>query len=83
VKFAYRLTVDRATQVTWHFREVAAGTRLTYEEEFTVEALEKEAFRQLQPAQRRTIQLILYMNIVGMIASTIAIVAWGIAFALQ
>jgi hypothetical protein len=37
----------------------------------------------LRPDQRKTIQTILYIHIVGMVSSVMAIVAWGIAFALQ
>lgn len=120
-KLAYRLTVERETQVTWRFQEVPSGTRVTYQEEFKVQADEKEFFSQsvrdviqdwlknikrytelrkgriqriakwfvdrhylhLRPDQRKTIQTILYMHIVGMISSVMAIVAWGIAYALR
>ncbi len=120
-KLAYRLTVERDTQVTWRFQEVSSGTRLTYQEEFNVEADEKELFSQsvrdviqawlknikrytelregrikkiakwcvdrfylrLRPDQRKTIQTILFMHIVGMVSSIMAILAWGIAFALK
>ncbi len=120
-QFAYRLTVDRDTQVTWRFMNVSAGTRLTYEEEFLVDTQEQEAFYssvyqvvqdwlqnikryselrhgrgqrllkwlldrfylRLRPDQRKTVQVILFMHGVGMIASVMAIIAWGIAFALR
>jgi len=118
---AYRLTVARGTRVTWRFQKVSAGTRLTYEEVFTVETEEREVFEQavrktiqdwllnfkrygelrqgkwqgllkwlldryylpMRPDQRKAVQIILYMNIVGMLASTVAIIAWGIAFGLK
>jgi hypothetical protein len=37
----------------------------------------------LRPDQRKTIQAILFMHIVGMVSSAMAIIAWGIAFALR
>lgn len=40
-------------------------------------------FLHLRPDQRKTVQMILYMHAVGIISSLMAIVAWGIAFALQ
>jgi hypothetical protein len=40
-KLAYRLTVEQKTHVTWRFQEISTGTRLTYQEEFKVEADEK------------------------------------------
>ena len=43
-QFAYRLTVDRETRITWYFRNVSVGTRLTYEEEFLVDPREREDF---------------------------------------
>jgi hypothetical protein len=120
-KLAYRLMVERDTQVTWHFQEVSSGTRLIYQEEFKVNEDEKEDFSQsvrdviqdwlknikrytelregrlqraakwfvdhhylhLRPDQRKTIQAILFMHIVGMISSVMAIIAWGVAFALK
>jgi len=120
-KLAYRLTVEQKTRVTWRFQEVSSGTRLTYQEEFDVEADERENFSQLvrdviqewlnnikryselregrvqrfvkwlvdrhylhlRPDQRKTVQTILFMHIVGMVSSVMAIIALGVAFALK
>jgi hypothetical protein len=38
-------------------------------------------YLQLGPDQRKTVQVILFMHAVGMMASVIAIIAWGIAIA--
>ncbi len=119
-KLAYCLTVERKTRVTWRFQEVKSGTRLTYEEEFSVAPDEKDGFSQsvkdiiqewlnnikrylelrggrfqrfikwfldrhflhLRPDQRKTVQVILYMHAVGIVSSAMAIIAWGIAFAI-
>lgn len=40
-------------------------------------------YLRLRPDQRKTVQVILFMHGVGAIASTMAIIAWGIAFALK
>lgn len=45
-KFAYRLTVDRGTEVCWTVQSVAQGTRLIYLEEFDPEGYEVEDFSQ-------------------------------------
>jgi len=120
-QLAYKLTVDRKTTVTWRFKDLREGTRITYEEKFEVQPGENESFSnsvhnviqewlqnikryvelreghgqrlikwfldrfylRLRPDQRKTIQLIFFMHGVGIIASIIAIIAWGIAFALK
>jgi uncharacterized protein YndB with AHSA1/START domain len=43
-KFAYHLTNDRDTRVTWTFQNSAQGTRLTYEELFLVGQTGEEEF---------------------------------------
>lgn len=40
-------------------------------------------FLHLRPDQRKTVQMILYMHAVGIMSSVMAIIAWGIAFALR
>ena len=42
-KFAYRLTSDTQTTVSWIFQEIAQGTRIIYEEEFLVRDEQDEA----------------------------------------
>ncbi len=46
-KLAYRLSANTQTSVTWTVQQVAQGTRIIYEEEFTItEDQDKEAFNQ-------------------------------------
>lgn len=40
-------------------------------------------YLQMDPEQRKTVQLILFMHGVGMIASVMAIIAWGFSFAIH
>ena len=43
-KFAYRLTVERQSRVTWTFQDVGRGTRVIYHEEFLVDDDEADQF---------------------------------------
>ncbi len=45
-KFAYNLTVNCQTKVTWLFQDVSKGTRVIYEEEFLAEEVKDEEITQ-------------------------------------
>ncbi len=114
-RFAYRTLTDTQATVVWTFQDVAAGTRVIYQEDFLAEGrqgaemetqvrqivrgwlfnikryseLRRNRFERilrrladryylaLQPDQRRVILTILFTHFVGIIASIMAIVAFG------
>jgi uncharacterized protein YndB with AHSA1/START domain len=43
-KFAYRLTSEQKSTVSWSFQDSAQGMRVIYEEQFDVDQQDKEAF---------------------------------------
>ncbi|MEW5871865.1 MAG: SRPBCC family protein [Chloroflexota bacterium] len=45
-KFAYKLLVDRKTQVTWIFQDTTQGTRIVYSEEYLPKESDNDQFLQ-------------------------------------